>query len=191
MPLVAFRYVAPTLPWLFLVAMSDASEAARRTWLVAGVVPFLLVASAFGLAKLGRPTIDRVAVPPRVVAALLAAAAVFFVSSSDASPYAHPWDWGARDEADEARLEALDHVTSDVPVAATPTLLSALSRRVAVYRYVPGQLPPEHVDLVLTDAADGVPNGASATPPGFSVVEVDHGVTTYRRRFVPPIVRHE
>lgn len=190
-PLVAFRYVAPTLPWLFLVAMSDTSEAVRRTWLVAGVVPFLLVASAFGLAKLGRPTIERIAVPPRVVAALLAASAVFFVSSSDASPYAHPWDWGARDETDEARLEALDRVASDAPVAATPTLLSALARRVAVYRYVPGQQPPEEVDLVLTDEADGVIVGAGATPPGFAVIEVDHGVTTYRRQFVPPVIRHE
>ena len=72
-PLVAFRYVAPTLPWLFLVAMADAPEAVERTSLVAGVVPFLLVATAFGLARLGRPTIERISVPPRVIAALLAA----------------------------------------------------------------------------------------------------------------------
>ena len=95
-PLVAFRYVAPTLPWLFLVAMANAPEASRRTWLVAGVVPFLLVATAFGLAKLGRPTIERISVPPRVVAALLAAGVVFFVSSSDSSPYAHPVGLGRR-----------------------------------------------------------------------------------------------
>ena len=167
-PLAAFRYVAPTLPWLFLVAMSNTSEAAQRTSLVAGVVPFLLMATAFGLAKLGRPMIERIAVPPRAIAALLAASTVFFVSSSDSSPYAHPWDWGARDETDQARLDVLEHVSTDAPVAATPTLLSALSRRVAVYRYVPGAAPPDDVDLVLTDAADGVTVGAGATPVDFA-----------------------
>ena len=29
-----------------------------------------------------------------------------FDSSSDSSPYAHPWDWGARDQTDQARLDA-------------------------------------------------------------------------------------
>jgi uncharacterized membrane protein len=190
-PLVAFRYVAPTLPWLFLVAMSDAPEGVQRTSLVVGVVPFLLVATAFGLARLGRPTIERISVPPRVVAALLAAAVVFFVSSSDSSPYAHPWDWGTRDETDEARVRALDDVADDLPVAATPHLLTALSRRVALYRYVPGQAPPDDVELVLTDAADGATVGASAAPADFALIEVDHGISTYRRRFVPAVVRHE
>ena len=129
--------------------------------------------------------------PPRVIAALLAAVVVFFVSSSDSSPYAHPWDWGAHDETDEARLRALGDVAGNLPVAATPSLLSTLSRRGAVYRYVPGQPLPHDVDLVLTDSADGATVGASAAPADFALVEVDHGISTYRRRFVPPVIRHE
>jgi uncharacterized membrane protein len=187
-PLVAFRYVAPTLPWLFLLALADAPEASRHAELVAGVVPFLMVATGFGLAKLGRPTIERIAVPPRVVAALLAAIVVFFVAFSASSPYSHPWDWGSRDETDRARLHAIAMVDGTAPVAATPHLLVPLARRVSVYLYVPGAALPEGVDLVLIDAADGVVAGREPTPAGFALIVDDHGIGLYRRIFVPPVV---
>jgi uncharacterized membrane protein len=190
-PLMAVRYVAVTLPWLFLVAMADVPEAARRTELVAATIPFLLVATTIGLSRLGRPSVDRRAVPPRAVAALLAAAAVFFVAFADSSPYAHPWEWGGRDETDEARLAAVHLVHDNAPVAATTHLLVVLARRVEVYRYVPGEPLPADVDLVLADAADaadGVMVGPAATPSGFAFLQSDHGVSVYRRLFEPPMV---
>jgi hypothetical protein len=170
------------------VALADAPEASRHAELIAGVIPFLLVATGFGLAKLGRPTIERIAVPPRVVAALLAAILVFFVAFSESSPYFHPWDWGGRDETDEARLKAIALVHESAPVAATPHLLVPLARRVSVYLYVPGAAVPADVDLVLTDAADGVVAGREPTPEGFALIVDDHGIGLYRRIFVPSVV---
>ena len=65
LPLLALRQLAPALPWLLLVFLAVTPEETRRAALVAPVLPFLFVATAQGLHKLGRPTHDRMSVNPR------------------------------------------------------------------------------------------------------------------------------
>jgi hypothetical protein len=184
LPLIALRYLAPALPWLFLVAMADAPETARRSYLLAGAVPFILIAAAFGLGKLGRPMLERVSVHPRLVAALVAASLVFFIELAPSSPYASPWSWGSRDELDLARAKAVKMVGVDEAVSATPRLQVLLAERTGLYRYQPGSVPPAPVAAILVDPADlaAVGQQGPVLPPnGFRLVADDHGVIVFRR----------
>ena len=184
LPLLALRQLAPALPWLFLVFLADVPEAVRRGPLTAPVVPFLLVAAAYGLHKLGRPTLDRVSVHPRTLAALVATTVVFFIGLAPTSPYASPWSWGGRDALDRARLDAADLVSDDDGVAATPRLAVLVAERRILRPFPSAPVVAPDVAIVLVDEADlgeqglGLPVGA---PPGFFERSRDQGVVTYRR----------
>ncbi|MEA3214404.1 MAG: hypothetical protein QOJ19_560 [Acidimicrobiia bacterium] len=186
LPLLGLRYLAPALPWLFLVAMADVPENVRRTYLLAGALPFLLLAAAIGLGKLGRPTLERFSVHPVVVAALVLASLVFFVDMAPSSPYAAPWSWGSRDQIDEARDEALETVDSKDVVSATQRLLVPLAERTGLHLYRQGEQPPADTDVVLVDPFDLLDLGQSPaapppTPTGFDKLSEDHGVYVFRR----------
>jgi uncharacterized membrane protein len=184
LPLLALRQLAPALPWLFLVFLADVPEAVRRGPLTAPVVPILLVAAAHGLHKLGRPTLDRVSVHPRTLAALVATTIVFFIGQAPTSPYASPWSWGGRDEVDQARLDAVDLVADDDGVAATPRLAVLVAERRVLRPFRSDPTIPPDVDVVLVDQVDLRQAGLAlpvAAPPGFFERSRDQGVVTYRR----------
>jgi hypothetical protein len=188
LPLIGLRYLAPGLPWLFLVAMANAPEQARRTYLLIGVLPFVFVAAAHGLHRLGRPSLERISVNPRLVAALLAASIVFFVQLAASSPYASPWSWGGRDITDRARVLAARRVPRTDGVVATARLQVLLAERRLLYRYKPGADPPPEADVVLVDRQDLIDLGKPfppPTPPGFHQVSDDHGVVVFRRDHPP------
>ena len=111
LPFVAPRYLLPVVPLecLYLIANVSEERVARPEHAVA-ITAFIFVATAIGLSKIGRRSVERVNVDRRVLIALVFASAVFFVQDSPASPYEEPWAWGVRDVADQARLDAADLV---------------------------------------------------------------------------------
>jgi hypothetical protein len=184
LPLLALRQLAPAVPWLVLVFLAAAPEETRRAALMAPVLPFLFVATAHGLRKLGRPTLDRMSVNSRTLAALLAATAVFFIASAPSSPYASPWSWGGRDALDRARLEAADSVGEDQGVAATPRLAVLVAERRVLRPYVVSAPVPADVDILLVDQVDLASVGQALpvpTPDGFRERSRELSVVTYSR----------
>lgn len=132
LPLLSLRYAVVGMPLQLLYQMHDAPESLRRGALAAPATAFVMVAAAFGLARLGRRTIERIAVPSRVSGSLVLTAVLFFAVDSPSSPYLRPWAWGSKDAADARReelvqlLEALD---PSAPVAATADLLPLVAER--------------------------------------------------------------
>jgi hypothetical protein len=184
LPLMALRYLLPAAPWLFLVAMADAPDHARRSFLLIGALPFFFVAAAHGLQRLGRPSLERISVNPRVVAALVAASLVFFVQLAASSPYESPWSWGGRDVTDRARLQAARRVPRTDGAVATGRLQVLLAERRVLYRYRADVDPPGDADVVLVDRQDLADLAVPFPPPapaGFHQVTDDHGVVVFRR----------
>jgi hypothetical protein len=139
LPLVATRYLVPALP---AVALGVAGSRALARLAEPGVpapsrpgeqvvvaLPFVLVAATMAFGRIGRPSITRINVDHRLVAALACGAVLFFVQSAPNSPYERPWEWGGRDMIDAAREEAADLVPDDATVAASPQLTELLAER--------------------------------------------------------------
>lgn len=139
LPLVATRYLMPAIPAVVLgVAGSQALARLvepgvpapnRPGEQVVVALPFVLVAATMAFGRIGRPSITRINVDHRLVAALACGAVLFFVQSAPNSPYERPWEWGGRDMVDAAREEASDHVPDEVTVAASPQLTELLAER--------------------------------------------------------------
>lgn len=151
LPLLAPRYLLPAIPLecLYLVANATDERAARPEHAVP-MIAFVFVATVFALSRIGRPSIERVNVDRRVLAALMLASAIFFVQEADSSPYQDPWTWGGQDSADAARREAAGRVADDAAVRASPSMLALLAERERVE--VLETAPNPHVRR----AADGV-----------------------------------
>jgi len=195
LPLVAPRYLLPVVPLecLYLIANVSEERVARPEHLVA-ITAFVFVATAIGLSRIGRRSVERVTVDRRVLIALGFAAAVFFIQDSPASPYEHPWSWGRRDVADQARLDAADLVPDEDAVRASPSLLPLLAERTEVYELDTEDNPhvrraADGVDAILLDA-DAAGNwddddrrrfqeGLEAL--GFETVFAQSGITLYER----------
>jgi hypothetical protein len=93
---------------------------------------------AFG--RIGRPSITRINVDHRLVAALACGTVLFFVQSAPNSPYERPWEWGGRDMVDAAREEAADLVPDGAAVAASPQLTELVAERPVLHQLSVG--PP-------------------------------------------------
>lgn len=97
LPLLSLRHLAPVLPLQVLYLLGEVPAALLVGPLAAPLVACAVVAAAYGLGRLGRPTLERLAVPPRVTAALVVSASLFFLLESPSSLYRRPWNWGGRD----------------------------------------------------------------------------------------------
>lgn len=167
LPLTAPRYVMPALP-LYIFYMGADVEAGRLRE-AAQTVPitvFVFVATVFALQRAGRTLVKRVRVERRIILALMLTSIVFFVRDSPSSPYNEPWEWGQRDEIDEARLAAVAELPGiNEPVRASASILPLLSERLGVYLLDtrgPDSVPDKvaaataRVDWILLDRDDEI-----------------------------------
>jgi hypothetical protein len=153
-PLVSFRKLAPALPLQALYFIGDAqltgpSGGGRTVPLVA----FAFIAAPFGLARLGRRSIERVNVDRRFLMLLATAAVASLLASSAIGPYGDAW---ASDRDGEADLRvALAAVPGRARVRAPEALASSLGERHRIEVLEPGESDPEvllaGVDALVLD----------------------------------------
>lgn len=156
LPVLAPRFLLPVVPLQALYLIADVQESVRFTQQTVAATAFVFLATTFALRKIGREGVERVIVDRRVLGALVLVSTVFFVRDADASPYRQPWDWGGRDVADAARLDAADLVAGDAAVRASPALLPLLAERPRLYELDTESRP--HVRRAITippDQRDG------------------------------------
>lgn len=181
LPFAAPRSLMPAVPPLVLGIAG--SEAVQRmvegprlegllgpSQVVLATVP-LLIAAAVALARMGRRSVSRVNVDHRLVGALVLATAALFIQNAPSSPYQKPWEWGRRDEVDDARLDAVEFVAGDVALTVTPQFDQLVAERAAVDELPLG--PPERpsrwvprTDVVLLDTTARGVDGRSLWSPG-------------------------
>lgn len=160
LPLVATRKLLVAMPCLVLAIVADRAvqREAQRGVLdlspaaahVAPALSFVFVALVFALQRVGRESVTRVNVDRRVLLALLAGVTLFFVAEAPTSPYRQPWDWGSRDAAAGAMIEAADRVgADDVAVAVSPAATVLVAGRAELV-----ELPPDPVDLTPARVAE-------------------------------------
>lgn len=153
LPLVVPRFALPALPPIVLGLVGE--EAVRQavgpaapgvdllpSVLVLAVVPMVMAATV-ALARIGQPSVARVRVDHRIVAAMMLGTLAVFVQVAPASPFNEPWSWGGQDGTDGARMEAvdvLDRLYGARPVTVSPQLSSLVAER-AVVTEVPTQPP--------------------------------------------------
>lgn len=151
LPLAAARKLLPALPLTALVLVADVPvqgpDGAGR---LAPLVAMSLVAATFALARLGRPSVERVIVDRRLLGIVTLAAVAATLTSSPLSPYDDPWSIaGEREEAGRAALAAVPPV---VPVRVPPQLATSVAerRRVEV-------IDPDVLDAAtITDGVEAV-----------------------------------
>lgn len=190
-PLLSARWLLVVAPWALLIALADLPDEVRNTVLAAPMLPFVMVGVAFGLGRLGRPTLERVSVSPRVVGAMLLTSVTFTVAWSASSPYEQPWAWGGRDTADRARLDAVELIDDDAVVQATEGLLALVARRERIELLTSSEdLLEDEVDAVLVDVASIPPDDPliEGPPEGFTTAYTAEGVLLFLRtgRPAPP-----
>lgn len=206
-PLLVPRRIVPYVPVMCIYFVADVTLAgpAGVQMLVPAIAAIFLVLP-FGLERLGRRNIERVTVDRRLLVGLVLSSLAFFVLLSPSSPYEHPWEWGGRDAADGARLDAIDEVEPDERVRATSTMIAELGERKVIAGVdadspLDGAALAEGVDVVVIGpevsdpASDGLvfqldpdeDEDDTATwhdeleDEGFELVSDDHGVYVYRR----------
>lgn len=160
LPLTAPRYLMPAVPLYVLYMGADVPFGRLRE--AAQTVPmtvFVFVATVFALKRTGRILVKQVRVERRIILALLLTALVFFVRDSSTSPYQEPWDWGARDATDQARIDAVDSIPVNSPVRASASTLPLLSERLGVY---PLDLSVGETEPAFSE--DGEPIGEVTVP---------------------------
>ena len=134
LPLVAMRYFLPIVPLWFVYLAADVDEGPfGAPHLSVPAIAFLFVAATFGLAKAGTLGVERITVNRRILGALMVTALVFFARDAFATPYNEPWNWSARDSADQARRAAVELVPDDAAVQASPFALPLLAERTEAY----------------------------------------------------------
>src|SRR5690606_18661712 len=124
LPVLVPRYLIPVLPLQFLYLVADVPQEAVFGQQTVAIVPFLFLAAAMALAKIGDWGLEKIRVDNRVIGALFLAALVFFTRDAASSPYRRPWDWGGRDIVDYARIEASERIDPAAPVRASPSMLT-------------------------------------------------------------------
>jgi uncharacterized membrane protein len=140
LPLLSLRKLVPALPLTALVLVADVPsrgpDGGGRT---VPLVAFAFVAATFALARLGRPSVERVLVDRRVLVVVAVAALAAATTESPLSPYEHPWEVDVPDE--EARRDALAVLPPVVAVRVPADLAIEVADR-------------EHVDVVDPDERD-------------------------------------
>ena len=140
-PVLAFRKLAPALPLQALYFVGDVplvgAEGGGR---IVPLLTFSFVAAPFALARLGRPSIERVLVDRRVLSLLGVAAVAALLTSSAIGPHSDAW---ARNRAGEDELRvALASVPDRVRVRVPEALAPSLAERHRVELLHPGESSP-------------------------------------------------
>ncbi|HEX7133187.1 MAG TPA: DUF2079 domain-containing protein [Iamia sp.] len=154
LPMVVPRFALPAFPPIVLGLVGE--EAVRQgvgpgpgsdllpSVLMLAVVP-LAFAAIVALARIGQPSVSRIRVDHRIVAAMVLATFAIFVQVAPASPFNEPWSWGGRDAVDGGRMQAVDTLEEEYglvgAVAVSPQLTSLVAERWAVHELPAG--PPE------------------------------------------------
>jgi uncharacterized membrane protein len=196
LPFVAPRYLLPVIPLEALYLVSNVAEGrtAKAEHAVA-IAAFVFLATVFALNRIGTRSVERVKVPGRILSALLLAGTIFFIQDSPSSPYAAPWRWGVRDDADQSRLDAIDRIDDRAAVRASGALLPLLAERHEVFLLDTTGNP--HVRRAAADVDVIVLDNEAATDwdddsrrrfqegldaLGFSEVFVENGIEVFERR---------
>ena len=153
LPLVVPRFALPALPplWLGLVGEESVRQALGPepgvdrlpSVLLLALIPMVL-AAIVALARIGTPSVSRIRVDHRIVAAMVLAVAAIFVQVAPTSPFNEPWSWGSQDASDGARQEATDQLDDLDPtggVTASPQLTALVAER-AIVDEIPAGPPP-------------------------------------------------
>jgi hypothetical protein len=156
LPVIAPRYLLPALPLQALYLVADVPREAVFGQQTVAITPFIFIATAFALSRIGRMGVEKVTVDRRVLGALLLAGSVFFIRDAASSPYRSPWDWGGQDAVDGARIAAEEQIPSDAAVRASPSMLQLLAERDRLYELdtsepVDPAAAADGVDVVVLD----------------------------------------
>lgn len=156
LPVLAPRYLLPVLPLEAMYLIADVPEEAAFAQQTVAITAFIFLATAMAFSRIGTMGVERIKVDRRVLGAVVLASTIFFIRDAESSPYRKPWDWGGRDSADQARLEAVDLVPDDAAVRASPQLVPLLAERTDIYTLEierPGvRHAVENVDVIVFDA---------------------------------------
>ena len=185
LPLVlfgAFGFLAAIPPGEFLNAQQDVAALA-----------FLPIASAFALRAVGRPSVQRVFVPLRLLGGVLVASSAFFLFAAGSSLYNEPWTWGVRGEVEENIISATEVVEPDASVTAMARMLPLLAERtdliefpVGINSYKPAD-PAFRSEVLIIDLDDEdwtdtgrFTFGDAAAAAGYVVEERFGSISVYR-----------
>jgi uncharacterized membrane protein len=158
LPVLAPRYLLPVLPLEIMYLIADVPESSVFAQQTIAITAFVFLATAMALSRIGTMGVEQIRVDRRVLGAVILASTVFFIRDAASSPYRTPWNWGGRDAADHARIEATDLVPPDAAVRASPELLPLLAERSHVY-LLDTDGPPQvrqavaRVDVIVFDTA--------------------------------------
>jgi hypothetical protein len=172
LPLVVPRFALPAMPPIVLGLVGE--EAVRQATgpspggdrlpsvLLLAVVPMVL-AAIVALARIGQPSVSRLRVDHRIVAAMVLATVAIFVQVAPASPFNEPWAWGSQDDVDGARMEAidvLDDLYGDGAVTVSPQMTVLVAERARVEEIGVGPpgtawVPDTRAVIIDTTAVDG------------------------------------
>lgn len=194
LPILAPRYLLPAVPLQVLYMVADVPRDDVFGQQTVAITAFVFIATAFALSRIGRMGVEKVIVDRRVLAALLLAGTVFFVRDAASSPYREPWDWGAQDVVDGARIDAEDQISPDAAVRASPSMLQLLAERERLYvldttRPLDAVTATEGVDTVVIDersigewsAGDRQEFYEGMAAEGFRVTVNDTGIVVFTR----------
>ncbi|HJO20394.1 MAG TPA: DUF2079 domain-containing protein, partial [Acidimicrobiales bacterium] len=158
LPLIRPRYLLPVLPLLSLYLIADVPDLGLgNPQQDVATLPFVMIAAAYALQRLGRRGVSRVLVDRRILSVLVLTALVFFVRDAAPSPYEQPWDWGRRDAVDTARLTAAGMVERWDRVLATPVVFPLVAERTTAMvleddtPFLPDIELVEDIDVVIFD----------------------------------------
>jgi uncharacterized membrane protein len=202
LPLMSPRKLVPALPLTVLVLVADvpvtgADGAGRMVALLAAS----FVAATASLARLGRPSIDRVLVDRRILGVVVVAAVASLAVVSPLSPYEHPWEVDRPGE--DARQAALDVVPPLVPVRVPASLAAEVAERRVVEVVDPDERDPSAlasgVEALVVDEddwseLDAVERHAlrrAIEAHGMALVYRDEGIAAFVRILDGTVVRPE
>ena len=166
----------------------------RRPAARVAITAFVFVATAIALGRIGRP--QRRAGRRRPARPHRRCCSPRSSSSSRtrrARPTSEPWDWGGRDAADGARLDAADLVPDDEAVRASPSMLPMLAERLKVYeldttgdrpRAPGGRRASTRSCSTPRPTPTGTTTTGGASRPGWTELGFDDGVRRGRDRRV-------
>jgi uncharacterized membrane protein len=197
LPFLSPRYLLPVVPLQVLYLAGDVSQNTRYGPQAIAITAFIFLATPMGLARLGRPSVERVNVDRRVLITLLAASFSFYALLAPSSLYERPWNWGGRDATDGARLAARDSISPDADVRASPSMLMVLAQRRVLYSLDGHEADdPESgatnvargVDVIIidrhevrsSDANEGIFE-RNLEQEGFSITSDDLGIVVFSR----------
>ena len=185
LPLIRPRYLLPVLPLFGLYLIADVPDLGLgNPQQDVATLPFVMIAAAYALQRLGRRGVSRVLVDRRILSVLVLTALVFFVRDAASSPYEQPWDWGRRDAVDTARLTAVGMVERWDRVLATPTVFPLVAERTTALvlkddtPFLPDLELVAGIDVVIFD--ETAANWARSSVRGFGGVL---GMLDFEERF--------